>query len=69
MHDARRSRRLLSRACAAACILPPLLLTQLTYKEGALSGQASIRGAYVNTASKASAVVCWGGGPLCGRAC
>ena len=31
---------------------PHLCMLQLTYKEGALSGQAIIRGAYINTASK-----------------
>ena len=31
---------------------PARRMLQLTYKEGALSGQAIIRGAYVNTASK-----------------
>lgn len=46
---------------AAACLFmhaalsPPCPLPQLTYKEGGLSGQAIIRGAYVNTASKVGA--------------
>jgi hypothetical protein len=40
-------------ASAAAAHRPPASnLLQLTYKEGPLSGQAIIRGAYVNTASK-----------------
>lgn len=48
---------------STASLLPPpppppahsrlhLAVVQLTYKEGPLSGQAIIRGAYVNTASK-----------------
>lgn len=39
-----------ARAAACTSLLPSCL--QLTYKEGPLAGQAAIRGAYINTASK-----------------